>query len=334
MDSEKISRSWMKGNDMFDIVINPAGASGKTKKKWKEVIEPIFLAKKIKYKVHYSTLHYDIPDILKELTSKGEKKDIILVGGDGTVNLAVNGIQDFENTRIGLIPTGSGNDFALGVGIKKDIEQCTRNILEGITRRSVDIGETIYYDRYDELQKEKPSSDGCVHRKFMISSGIGFDAAICQQAQISKTKKTLNQIHLGKLIYIQTAIRIIASTKRVPATITINGITHEYPNLLFTVGMNEPFEGGGFKFCPHAKDDDGKLDLCVGDGLSQFDFFRIFPYAYSGSHLKFKGVYETRNKEVEIKTERPMWVHTDGEVACKSTHIKMHILPEKLMMLN
>lgn len=319
---------------MFDIVINPAGASGRTIKKWKEMIEPIFLSSHVKYKVHYSTLHYDIPDILKELTGKGEDRDIVLIGGDGTVNLAVNGIRDFDHTRIGLIPTGSGNDFALGVGIKKDIEQCARNILEGKTKRIVDIGETIYFDRYDELQKEEASEDGLVHRKFMISSGIGFDAAICQKAQISKAKKVLNKFYLGKLVYIQTAIKIIASTKRVPSSITINGETKEYPKLLFTVGMNEPYEGGGFKFCPHAKDHDGLLDLCVGDGLSQFDFFRIFPYAYTGSHLKFKGVHSSRDEEVEIKTERPMWVHTDGEVVCKSTHIKMRILPEKLMMLN
>lgn len=319
---------------MFDIVINPAGASGRTKKKWEKVIEPVFRHANVEYNVHYSTLDHDIPDILAELTSEGKKRDIVLIGGDGTVNLAVNGIKDFQNTRIGLIPTGSGNDFALGIGIKKDIEQCAKNIIEGITKRVVDIGETIYFDRYDELQKEKPAEDGHVHHKFMISSGIGFDAAICQQAQISKAKKVLNKIYLGKLVYIVTAIKIIASTKRVPALITINGESKKYEKLLFTVGMNTPYEGGGFKFCPHAKEEDGLLDLCVGDGLSQFDFFRIFPYAYTGSHLKFKGVYETRNKEVEIKTEKKMWVHTDGEVVCKSTHIKLRILEDKLMMLN
>ena len=98
--------------------------------------------------------------------------------------------------------------------------------------------------------------------------------------------------------------------------------------------MNTKYEGGGFQFCPHAESDDGLLDVCVGNHLSQFDFFRIFPYAYSGNHLKFKGVTEMKAKEIEIKVEKPMWVHTDGEVNCQSTHIQIHLLKEKLQMLN
>ena len=131
-----------------------------------------------------------------------------------------------------------------------------------------------------------------------------------------------------------TAIRIIASTKRIPSTIVADGKEYAFPALLFSVCMNTKYEGGGFQFCPHAESDDGLLDVCVGNHLSQFDFFRIFPYAYSGKHLKFKGVTEMKAKEIEIKVEKPMWVHTDGEVNCQSTHIQIHLLKEKLQMLN
>ena len=319
---------------MFDIIINPAGASGSAKKKWKNEIEPVFQQSQVKYKVYYSSLEHDIPDIMKELTSQNEVRDIVIIGGDGSMNLAVNGIQNFKNTRIGLIPCGSGNDFALGLNISKDSKKCAEEIIQGKIKRIIDVGEVIYYDRYEEIQKEEVKEDGFVHHRFNISSGIGFDAHICQQAQVSKTKKVLNKIHLGKLVYLFTAIRIIASTKRVPARITIDGKSDYYPELLFTVGMNTKYEGGGFQFCPHAKEDDSKLDLCIGNHLSQFDFFRIFPYAYSGSHLKFQGVTEKRSQTIEIECDRPMWVHTDGEVTCKSKHIIMTILKDKLQMLN
>lgn len=319
---------------MFDVIINPAGASGKTKKKWIKEIEPLFQQANVEYNVYYSSLDYDISDIIKGLTSTNEEKNIVIIGGDGSMNLAVNGIQDFKNTRIGLIPCGSGNDFALGLRISKDIKQCTKQILEGSIKRSIDVGEVIYFDRSEELCKEDIQSDGYVHRRFVISSGIGFDAHICQRAQISPMKKALNKIHLGKLVYLLIAIKIIASTKRIPTRITINQHEYYYPELLFAVGMNTKYEGGGFQFCPHACEIDHQLDLCIGNQLSQFDFFRIFPYAYSGSHLKFDGVYENRSSTIEMESEKPMWVHTDGEVTCQSKHIKMQILNESLNMLN
>lgn len=319
---------------MFDVVINPAAASGRVKKVWLRTIEPIFQAANVDYNVHFSTLEYNIPEIMRDLTSTQEKRNIIVVGGDGTMNLAVNGIVDFENTRIGYIPCGSANDLAKGLHISKDLETCAKQILQGKVHRCMDVGEVVYLNQENILQKEETSEDGYVHHRFNISSGIGFDAHICEEAQISKAKKVLNKIYLGKLVYIMTAIRIIASTKRIPSTMIVDGKEYAFPALLFSVCMNTKYEGGGFQFCPHAESDDGLLDVCVGNHLSQFDFFRIFPYAYSGNHLKFKGVTEMKAREIEIKVEKPMWVHTDGEVNCQSTHIQIHLLKEKLQMLN
>lgn len=318
---------------MPEIVINPAGASGRTLKVWKK-IEPMFQESGIPYQVHYSTLDHGITDIVKELTSTQTDRDIVIVGGDGTMNQAVNGIRDFQHTRIGFISCGSGNDLARGLKLSKDPEENVRTILKGNTFRTIDVGETVYLNRMHELVKERASSDGYVHRRFNISSGIGFDAAICQKAQIAPAKKTLNQIHLGKLIYLGVAIEIIATTKRTAAWITTDGHTEKYDQLLFTVAMNEPYEGGGFMFCPHADDHDSQLDLCIGNEISKFDFYRIFPYAYKGNHLKFKGVYEKRGHVIDIRTEEPKWVHTDGEVTCMSSHIRIDLLSEKMKMLN
>ena len=318
---------------MPEIVVNPAGASGRTLKTWKK-IEPVFRNSGVPYQVHFSTLEHGVTDIVRELTSDHSDKDIVIIGGDGTMNQAVNGIQDFSHTRIGFISCGSGNDLARGLKLSKNPEENAEKILKGDTARTIDIGETVYFNRMNELTKERASADGYVHRRFNISSGIGFDAAICQKAQIAPAKKTLNKMHLGKLIYLGVAIEIIATTKRTGAWITVDGSTEKYDQLLFTVAMNEPYEGGGFKFCPHADDHDHLLDLCIGNEISKFDFYRIFPYAYKGNHLKFKGVYEKRGHSIEIKTEEPKWVHTDGEVTCMSSHIRISLLSEKMKMLN
>ena len=115
----------------FDIIINPAGASGRTKREWETKIQPLFDKYNVHYTVYYSTLNYDVSDIVRDLTITDDTRNIVLIGGDGSMNLAVNGIQNFQNTRIGLIPSGSGNDFALGLGIKKDISSCVKRIIEG-----------------------------------------------------------------------------------------------------------------------------------------------------------------------------------------------------------
>lgn len=318
---------------MPEIVINPAGASGHTLKTWKKT-EPIFRDSGVPYHVHFSTIEHGITDIIKELTSDHMDRDIVIIGGDGTMNQAVNGIADFAHTRIGFISCGSGNDLARGLKLSKSPEDNARIILRGDTVRTTDIGETIYLNRMNELTKEKPSSDGYVHRRFNISSGIGFDAAICQKAQIAPAKKTLNKLHLGKLIYLGVAIRTITTTRRTEAWIKADGKTEKYDQLLFTVVMNEPYEGGGFKFCPYADDQDNILDYCTGNDISKFDFYRIFPYAYKGNHLKFNGVSMSQAHMIDIRTKDPKWVHTDGEVTCMSSHIRIGLLSEKMKMLN
>lgn len=318
---------------MFEIVINPAGASGHTLKVWKQ-IEPVFQHSGKPYRTHFSTLEYGITDIVKDLTASHSAIDIVIVGGDGSMNQAVNGIQDFTHTRIGFISCGSGNDLARGLHLSKNYVNNVETILQGKTVRTINVGETIYLNRMNELTREKVSSDGYVHRRFNISSGIGFDAAICQKAQVAPAKKTLNKLHLGKLIYLRVAIETIASTRQTTAWITTDGKTEKFDQLLFTVAMNEPYEGGGFKFCPYANDHDDILDFCTGNHISKLDFYRIFPYAYRGNHLKFKGVYANKARTIDIRTEEPKWVHTDGEVTCMSSHIRMHLLSEKMNMLN
>ncbi|MBR4446567.1 MAG: YegS/Rv2252/BmrU family lipid kinase [Solobacterium sp.] len=318
----------------IDFVINPA--SGHAVKAWKKVEK--LLQGRCDYHVHRSENGKNTEVICRELSSAGEDVTIVIVGGDGSMNDAVNGIQDFTHTRLGLIPCGSGNDLAKDLNMPGKLEEQVDRILSG-NERLCDIGEVIFHTESEELdraQKQvrvKPDPHEIV-RRFNISCGIGFDAAICAEVEMSRTKELLNKVHLGKLAYITEAIHTIAETKRVPVTACFdNEKTVTLSGCLFMAGMNHCYEGGGFKFCPDARDDDGLLDFCAGDNVSQFDFFRIFPYAYTGRHVKFNGVYLYRAKSAEIRSDVPLWVHTDGEIRYKSSHITMKIAEEKLRLI-
>ena len=322
---------------MFHVIVNPAGAGGKTGSYWEKKIQP--LLEGTEYKLHLSTEGGSAERICSELTSsipEGETVRILILGGDGTMNGAVNGIRDFEHTKIGLIPCGSGNDLARDLALPDDPSGLIRRILEGRTLRQIDVGECIWKD----IGKS---------RFFVVSAGAGFDAAVCHYAQVSGLKRFLNRFGLGKLIYILEAVRLIFSYKPSASDLIYGtkeeadpsggrenaaGKTAHYERFVFAAGMNHRYEGGGFMMCPKARADDGSLDYCVVHDLSILDFFRFFPSAISGEHVRQKTkVSQLRGKSLRIRSDRPLWIHCDGETGEASADVLFRISEKRLNLL-
>ena len=332
---------------MFHIIVNPSSSSGRGKSKW-DKIESRFRQSGVPYKVHFSSSDNTIEKICEELTSRGEDCNLVVLGGDGTMNAVVNGIQDFEHTRVGFIQTGSGNDLIKGLGIKKRRGELVDSILRGKTVRTCDIGRITYHNQSSLLDPftHKPLKETVASTKasgsvpaadpvrlFNISAGIGFDAAVCQRADGSALKTLLNSLRMGKLIYISEAIHMILASPMVGMKINCDGRETFRPRTLFAVVMNTCYEGGGFKFCPDAVSNDGVLGLFGAGDLNRLNFFRIFPTAYNGNHLRFKGLFSDKGKCITIRSADPLWVHTDGEVTCMSSNITIDVSPHKLQLL-
>ena len=326
---------------MFHVIVNPSSSSGRGRNQW-DKIESRFRLSGVSYKVHYSSRDHTIENICEELTSAGEDVILVILGGDGTMNAVVNGIRDFEHTKVGFIQTGSGNDLIKGLGISKTIDDLIDSILKGEVLRTCDIGRVTFHDRSSLLDPftHKPADPSLYEdlqavstRLFNISAGIGFDAAVCQSADTSAFKSVLNKIRMGKLIYIAEAIHMILASPMVTMKIRCDGEEALCPRTLFAVVMNTCYEGGGFKFCPDAVNSDGILNLFGANDLHRMNFFRIFPTAYDGSHLRFKGLFTDSGRKFSIKAAKPLWVHTDGEVLCKSSHITIDLYPHKLQLL-
>ena len=201
---------------MFDFVINPAGASGHTGEVWKQT-EEILKAGDVSYRVHFSSRETGVEEIVRELTSSGEDISLVIVGGDGTMNQAVNGIADFSRTKVGFIPCGSGNDLARSLGLSDDIKRNVETILRNTVIRNLDVGEAKLFGCTGYPQGET------VVRRFNNGAGIGFDAQVCEEADISKAKDFLNKLKLGKLVYITTALKTIFNAPRIEAEITTDG---------------------------------------------------------------------------------------------------------------
>ncbi|MBQ5316607.1 MAG: YegS/Rv2252/BmrU family lipid kinase [Oscillospiraceae bacterium] len=304
---------------MFHIVVNPTGASGKAWKQW-ELVEPVFA--EVGYKLYRSTRKQGIEEICRKLTERGKLTKLVVIGGDGTFNEAVNGIADFENTYFGFIPCGTGNDLERDMELDSDRIKLAEKITEGVVRRVSDIGE-LTAEVYGRT----------IVRRFNISSDIGFGAATCAHVSQSKLKPILNRIGLGRLTYLIEAIKVCFTSKQPSVRITCNGRTRIYKRCLCAIAMNHRCEGGGFKFCPDADFQDRKLDVCIGNDMSRIAFLKMLPLAYMGKHLKLKGVYSERTDSILMECDEPQWVHTDGEVHGKTRRAQMRIIPEKLKLM-
>ena len=115
--------------------------------------------------------------------------------------------------------------------------------------------------------------------------------------------------------------------------IEANGETISYPRCVFGAFMNHRFEGGGFMFGPNAKNNDGILDLCAVNDITAADFFKMFPLAYKGRQFETEYCFERRASSFRVRTDKPVWIHTDGEVVCRSNDLTVRLLEEKLNLL-
>ncbi|MBR2950260.1 MAG: YegS/Rv2252/BmrU family lipid kinase [Lachnospiraceae bacterium] len=310
---------------MYFFIVNPASHSGMGMQLWKQA-EAVLQEKKVPYQVFFSEKSGDITLLAKRLTSglkDGEERSLVVLGGDGTVNEAVNGIADFEKVRFSYIPTGSSNDLARDMGISRDAKEAVEHILQADRMCTMDIGCV----RWEELGV-------CCRRRFVVSCGMGYDAAICVEVAQSKLKAVLNRIGLGKLVYVGIGLKQMLSVGYTRARITLdNEKPIELNRILFVSTMSHRYEGGGFMFCPQAKCDDGILDLCVAGDIPKWKFPVIIPFALFGKHCLFKGITLEYAKNVSIESTQPLWVHTDGEVCCQTRQIKITQEGQKLRFI-
>lgn len=305
----------------INIVLNPAGGSGGTLKLWRK-LEPVFKEQGCDYKLYRSTPSCGIGELCRRLTSSGQETALVVIGGDGSLNEAVNGIKDFEHTRFGFIPCGTGNDMARDMSLPKKKDDIVRRLADCSVKRISDIGELTFY-----------GEEGVVKRRFNISSDIGFGAATCALVNRSRIKPVLNRIGLGRLIYLIEAVRVCFTMKPTPVKISADGKVSSYRKCLCVIAMNHRCEGGGFRFCPEADFTDGRLDVVIGDGLSHLEFLRMLPYAYMGRHLKLRGISLVRAEKVTMLSASPIWAHTDGEVLGKTKKVSVKIIPQKLQLM-
>lgn len=295
---------------MYHIIVNPASRSGKGLKIWKEHVEPALNRSGVSYRCYFSERAGDIARIAGDILAAAETfpLSLIILGGDGTMNEALQGIPDPSQVILGYIPTGSSNDFARDLHIPRNPAAALDVILRTGKPVPMDLGCVTYEDGET--------------RRFCVSCGIGYDAAVCEEALHSKMKHTLNRLGLGKLTYLGIALKQLFASKAVSGRlIPDGGAPIDIGTMLFTSCMIHRFEGGGFMFAPDADPTDGVLNLCAVGDLPKGLILFALPTAFQGKHYLFKGITPYRASSLYLEASSPLWVHTDGEVTRKAARI-------------
>ena len=175
---------------MYYFIVNPKSRTGHGEKIWAEIQKKLQKEKipyhsfSTEYAGHAKTI---AEKITQNLTVPG---NLVVLGGDGTLNEVLEGIKHLNKVYLYYIPTGSGNDFARGMGIPYEPLRAFDLLKANSRTVPIDLG---------ILQTDGKS------RRFAVSAGIGFDAAICHEALTSPLKAFLNRLHLGKLTYLLIA---------------------------------------------------------------------------------------------------------------------------------
>ena len=306
---------------MYYFIVNEHSRSGKGARIWREV-EAVLKERKISYQAykteyegHACKLAHDICELPEEDIR------LIVLGGDGSANEVLNGMTHFEKVKFGVIPTGSGNDLARGLGIKGSPTEQLEAILSCEKEFVMDLGEVSW-------------NGGKKPRLFAISAGTGLDALVCKKALKSALKDFLNKIHLGKLTYILLTIESLFTMETTDGAAVADGKGQKnMKKMIFCAAMNFRAEGGGVPMAPAADAQDGKLSVCCAYGIPKWRTFFCLPLLITAKHLFIRGFEVTDCAEYDLKLRHPMVLHADGEYCGDVTEMHFKCLPGMLHVL-
>ena len=306
--------------EKYYFIVNAAGGSGRAARLW-ESLKSILNAEHVDYEVLRTEKPGDARRYADALTAvRTGEINLVVVGGDGTINEVLNGIRDFSRVRFAVIPSGSGNDFVRGLGFRDKPETALRMILRSTADRLVDLGSV--------------SIPGNENHVFGISAGLGLDAIVCKKALTSEQKRWLNALNLGSLIYLLLTVETWFSMRPFKMKVRLpGGRIRSFSRTVFLAGMNVHREGGGVPMTPDASFTDGKLSFITAHHLAKWKALYVLPLLVLGKHTSLRYFDFTDLDSIEIITDTPMVVHADGEYVGTSDKVRMACLPGRLRLM-
>ena len=277
----------------FFIVVNPHSGNSNFKKSW-EKITYILKLKNINFS--YSFTEYRKHEvILVDKAIEQGYRNIISVGGDGTLHHVINGImkQRYIKTskiKLGVIPLGTGNDWIRTYNIPNSIEKSIDVILKNTTVLQ-DIGCITLLNGKKEY--------------FNNLAGTGYDGYVV---------KNLNYLKkMGSLAFLVSGLYSLFSYKKTKYKIIINNKTINEQCLMILFGICK-YSGGGLRVTKDPNPKDGLLDITIVKNISFLDLLFNIPKLYNGDIIHHRKVTNYKTSELKILDNYNSTIEADGEI--------------------
>ena len=244
---------------------------------------------------------------------------VVAAGGDGTINEVANGIlQAAEGidgvapTTLGVLPMGSGNDFAWGLGIRNGVAEAVDRLKRGHTQ-VIDVA-------WAEFDNAPP-------RYFVNMLGCGFDARVNIEAHKIKRLR-------GFAIYMAAVLKTLwVYFETPPVRIQMDDRAIETPSFI-TFIANGPRLGGGFLAAPQARHDDGLMEICIAKDITRPEVFPLIPKLMKGQHTTHPKIHMDRAQTITLESDFPLPCQADGETIGESLHlVRVVTLPQRLRVI-
>lgn len=297
----------MEMTDVWMVIVNPKAGSGKGLQDW-----PVISNRMYASGLHFTCLFTEHKYHATELTVKAINdgyRNIVAVGGDGTIHEVVNGIfiqKKVPTTEVALavIPAGTGNDWVRMYGISKTYSEAVRSLVE---KRTVlqDVAAVSYYETRVK------------HTRYMANvAGLGYDAVVNM-----KYNNLKDEGKYGKWLYLRSAMSTFARYSPVSFKIRTDG-KEFYRGMVFSgaVGIGK-YNGGGMQQTPDAAVDDELMDLTIIKKMSKLRIARNFKLLYTGNIYSVKDVLHCQCKKIEIDTFPESRIEIDGEAVGTSPFV-------------
>ncbi len=295
-------------DDPVKIILNPTAGRGKAGQLW-ATVQRLLQDAGLDFEMAMTRGGGHAVELARSARAAGHHR-VVAMGGDGTVQEVVQGLVDAAGDDVagtlGIIPAGSGNDFAKMIDLPPDPVIAVQRLASGNIRH-VDVGRTG-------------------SRIFTNGIGIGFDARVAVESR--KIRRLT-----GLPLYLLAVLRTLALSYNTPAVhMTLDDQTISQEVTMIAIANGRCY-GGGFWIAPQADAADGLLDVVWADGLGRIGILQLLPHVVRGTHLDKKPVHQYRARRVIVEADDPLPVHADGEIWPPATHIDVELLPGRLHVI-
>jgi diacylglycerol kinase (ATP) len=278
------------------LIANPVSGCGRSLKAARAA-EPVLAAAGWAVETVLTTCPGDATRLAREAAARGVDA-VFACGGDGTFSQVVTGLLD-TGVPAGVIPAGTGNDFARAIRLPLTPREAAQSLVSGRAAPTDLIA----------------VNQGALWAVNII--GLGFDARVCER--INARRRVLG----GLPAYLVALAGEFASYRPTQVSLQSDNGAWEGPALLVAVANSESY-GSGMRIAPRARIDDGLMDVVVVRYMSRLAFVRAFPLVLKGTHLDHPAVMHWQAREVEVRTDPPSPFLCDGDLAGHSpVHLRM-----------